>query len=441
MSMAEDELPLSAVRILDITVVWAGPFATMLLADLGADVIRVESLQHFPSSTRGTVGRPSRQLVARMGLLGRSYVDMDPSERPWNRHAMFNAHARNKRSMTLDLERDEGKKIFQRLVGFSDVLIENNSAGTMPALGLTYGVLKKSRPDLIMISMPGFGTTGPYAHFRGYGANTEAVAGLTLLRGYPDLDPTSISSTFHMDAASGAAAAFATIAALQHRRRTGEGQFIEFAQAENLIAQIGAAILDQQMNNRTRTSLGNRDASRSPHGVYPCRPGPEANGADRWIAIAVETDAQFKALCRAMRKPELATDRRFRTLVGRRRHSDTLDALISAWTQDRDDQTIFELLQALGVPAGPVLSNRAAHSDPGLLVRQFFHEVSQDDAGTHSYPGFPWNFGHLSQRFRLPPCRLGEHNLEIYRDLLGLPDSDINALRASGHIGGVYDGF
>jgi crotonobetainyl-CoA:carnitine CoA-transferase CaiB-like acyl-CoA transferase len=412
----------------------------MLLADLGAEVIRVESLQHFPPSTRGRMPRPAREAALQLGYIGRSYVDLDPGERPWDRHAMFNCHARNKLSMTLDVVRAEGRRVFEDLLRLSDVVIENNSAATRRALGLDYAALVRARPDLVFVSMPSFGEDGPYAEYRGYGANTEALAGLTWLRGYPDLDPSTTANSYHMDAASGAAAAFATIAALHHRNRAGRGQFIDFAQAENLIPQIGEALMDLAMNDRDRTTLGNRDPSRAPHGVYPCRPGAEPEDPDRWLAIAVETDAQFRALCAAMARPELARNRRFATAVARWRNQDALDAEIASWTCDQDVTALFRRLQDAGVPAGPVLSDRAAHDDPALAARGFFHTVTHPHAGTHPYPGFPYRFTEIPLAFRRPPCSLGEHNAYVYRDLLGYPEAEIARLTAEGHIGDAYLG-
>src|ERR671924_396069 len=239
-----DKLPLEGIRILDFTVVWAGPFATMLLADFGAEVIRVESLQYFPSVTRGLLPRPDKAVVRSLPGYAGAYPEHDPGPRPWNRHPMFNPHARNKHSMTVDLRRPKGRELFIKLVSVSDVLVENHSARFMENLGLTYDVLQGSKPDLIMVSMPAFGMSGPYKYYQGFGINVESVCGFTWLRSYPDGDLSDTSATLHMDAASGASAAFAILAALHYRRRTGKGQFIDFGQAENLMQQIGEILMD-----------------------------------------------------------------------------------------------------------------------------------------------------------------------------------------------------
>jgi crotonobetainyl-CoA:carnitine CoA-transferase CaiB-like acyl-CoA transferase len=199
-----------------------------------------------------------RKVARAMPGYGWAYPDREPGPRPWNRHPMFNPYARNKLGMTVDLSRPKGRELFTKLVSISDVLIENHSARFMENLGLTYDVLSRSKPDLIMVSMPAFGMSGPYKYYQGFGINVESVCGLTWLRAYPDGDLTETSSTLHMDAVSGAGAAFAIMAALHYRRRTGKGQFIDFAQAENLMQSIGESLMDYTMNGRVQSSLGNR---------------------------------------------------------------------------------------------------------------------------------------------------------------------------------------
>ena len=186
------KLPLEGIRVLDITVVWAGPFATMLLADLGAEVIRVENIKHFPTATRGTMIRPTKAAMA--GSLGSSYPDREAGERPWNRFAWFNQTGRNKLSMTVDLTQPKGKEIFKDLIKISDIFIENNAAGTMEKLGLGHKELHWVKPDLIMISMPAFGNTGPYREYRGFAPIIESLSGHTWLRGYPGRDPSQTGS-------------------------------------------------------------------------------------------------------------------------------------------------------------------------------------------------------------------------------------------------------
>jgi len=299
-----NKLPLEGIRVLDFTVVWAGPFAAMLLADYGAEVIRVESLRYFPSVTRGLMPHPDQAIIRTMPGYGAAYPDRDPGARPWNRHPMFNPHARNKLGMTVDLSRAKGRELFAQLVSISDVLIENHSARFMENLGLTYEVLSRRKPDLIMVSMPAFGMSGPYKYYQGFGINVESICGLTWLRAYPDADLTDTSSTLHMDAVSGAGAGFAIMAALLYRRRTGKGQFIDFAQAENLMQSIGETLMDYTMNGRVQTSLGNRHPMMAPHGCYPCH--RQRLGVGAFLSGARESGLGLRStLCR--RRQSLST--------------------------------------------------------------------------------------------------------------------------------------
>jgi benzylsuccinate CoA-transferase BbsF subunit len=422
-------LPLEGIRVLDFTVVWAGPFATMLLADHGAEVIRVESLQFFPSVTRGTLARPDKDLARTLPGYAAAYPEYDPGPRPWNRHPMFNPHARNKLGMTVDLSRPKGRELFLKLVSISDILVENHSARFMENLGLTYDVLQRCKPDLIMVSMPAFGMSGPYKYYQGFGINVESVCGLTWLRTYPDADPTETSATLHMDAASGAGAAFAMLAALHYRRRTGKGQFIDFAQAENLMQQIGEILMDDSFNGRSQASLGNRHPTMAPHGCYPCR------GSDRWVVIAIATDAEWQRFCQATGNPSWAQEERFADVAGRYRHQEALDACLTAWTRQHHAWEITERLQQAGIAAGPVMREPDLFTDPHLRARGFFQVVTHAEAGTHVYPGLMWNMSKTPAGIRRPAVRLGEHNDYVYRELLQLSDDEIEALRREGFIG------
>jgi crotonobetainyl-CoA:carnitine CoA-transferase CaiB-like acyl-CoA transferase len=428
------KLPLEGIRILDFTVVWAGPFAAMLLADYGAEVIRVESLQFFPSVTRGLMARPERQIARSAGGYGVAYPEHEPGLRPWNRHPMFNPHARNKLGMTVDLSRPKGRELFTKLVSISDVLIENHSARFMEQLGLTYEVLSRRKADLIMVSMPAFGMSGPYKYYQGFGINVESVCGLTWLRAYPDGDMTETSSTLHMDAASGAGAAFAIMAALYYRRRTGKGQFIDFAQAENLMQSIGEILMDYTLNGRVQISLGNRHPVMAPHGCYPCC------GEDHWVVIAIATDDEWENFCQALGNAPWAREERFADAASRYQHQDALDAYMAAWTRQHHAWEIMERLQQAGIAAGPVMREPDLFTDPHLHARGFFQVVMQAESGTHPYPGIMWKMSKTPGAIRRPPVRLGEHNDYVYRELLGLSDDDIEALRAEGHIGMDFRG-
>jgi crotonobetainyl-CoA:carnitine CoA-transferase CaiB-like acyl-CoA transferase len=427
-------LPLRGVRVLDFTLVWAGPYATMMLADYGAEVIRIESLQHFPTTTRGPAPRPPAALLANATTMLCGYPDWDPGERPWDRHPMFNCHARNKLSMTVDTTRAEGQDIVRRLLTLSDVMVENNPVTTMPQLGLDYDTVRGWKEDIIYVSMPAFGSTGPYRAFRGYGNNVEALCGLTTSRGYADLGVHSNPRVLYMDTASGATAAFAVLCALHYRRRTGKGQFIDFAQAENMMAHIGEYFMDAAMNARDMPPMGNRHPAMVPHNCYPCA------GADRWLVVAVASEAEWQRLCLALGKPSWALQEKFATLAGRLQHQDELDAHLIAWTSTQEARAAMEHLQAHGVAAGMVFCEPDAYADVHLNARGFFHTVTHRECGTHRYPGMQWKMSNTPASFRRPPCCLGEHNDYVYRELLGMDEAEMAGLREAGHIGDTYVG-
>jgi len=425
------KLPLDGIRVIEITVVWAGPFATMLLSDLGAEVIRVESINHFPPATRGTMVRPTPSAMA--GSLATSYPDRDAGEKPWNRFSWFNVLARNKLSMTADLTRPKGREIFKDLIKISDILIENNAAATMNKLGLSYQVLSRVKPDLIMISMPAFGNTGPYKHYKGFGPIIEALSGHTWLRGYPDRDPSQTGvPAYHNDACSGATAAFAALAALYHRIETGEGQFIDISQSESMLPHLGEAIMDYTMNQRNLGPAGNRSPHRAPEGCYPCK------GEDKWVNISIGSDQEWGKFCRILKNPAWTQDERFSDFLSRYKYSDELDRFISEWTGNKDPYEIMHFLQKEGIPCGPVISEEDALSDPHLKERDFFLAMSHPEAGTHPYPGFLWKMSHAPPGAKRPAPCLGEHNDYVYRTLLGKSDKEIDRLKREGHIGTEY---
>ena len=424
-------LPLHGIRVLDFTVVWAGPWASMLLGDLGAEVIRVESINRADQVSRGAP-RPSPTILEQ--ARGAYYVDRTPGERPWNRYGYFNFPGRSKCSITLDLTRPDGLEAVLRLAAVSDVLLDNNRTSTLARFGITYEAMRAVRPDIVYLAMPAFGTTGPYARYRGFGANTEAIVGHTWLRGYPDADPSMTYVIFHADAAAGVSAAFALIAALHYRRRTGVGQFIDMSQAENMVHHLTPAFMDYSMNRRSQESIGNRHVSIAPQGVYRCL------GEDDWVAISVRSNAEWHSLCRAIGQPSLASDPRFGTTSNRIRNHDELDRILSAWAQDKDKYAVMETLQAAGVPSGPVIAYQDAHYDPHLHARGFFELVSEPEAGIHLHPGRGFRFSETPLHVRSPAPTLGQHNDYLYRDLMGYSDGDYQRLVDEQQIGDVYVG-
>ena len=427
------KLPLEGIRVIDQTIVWAGPYASMILADMGAEVIRVESTNFAPYGTRGIVIRPSEIALRTGGLLTAGYPDREAGAKPWNRAAYFNFNSRNKLSMTVKLSTPKGLEIFKRLAKVSDIVIENNAYGAQERLGLGYSVLREVNPKIIYVSMPGFGNRGPWKERVIVGRHLEHLAGHTLLRKYPDLEPSQMSDIYYCDAAAGAISAFAALLALYHRQKTGKGQFIDLAQIETFIPQLGESVMDYVMNQRVRESLGNRDEWAAPCNIYRCR------GDDRWAAITVYTDEEWRSFCQAIGNPSWTKEERFSTQLSRWQNQEEMDKLIESWTIDKEDYEVMNLLQKHAVASGPVLEELRCFEDPQLKERGFFEKVTHAEAGTHLYPGVSWKMSRTPCSIRKPSCRLGEDNEYVYKQILGFSDEEYKELKKEGHIGMDYD--
>ena len=425
-------LPLEGIRIVDMTAVIGAPFGMLLLSELGAEVVRVESLNFFTSTTRGGMARPPKALLGGMGPVGGAYPDFEPGERPWNRFGLFNCHGHNKFSMTADVATEQGQDTFFRMVNLADAVIDNQT-GFMENFGLGYERLRRHRPDIIQISISGTGATGPYAGARGFGGHFENLMGHAWLRGYPEDHPISLTpSVVTSDPASGAALAWSLMAALEHRARTGEGQFIEMAMTEMFLHHVGHAYVDYALNGRVQRTTGNRHPSMAPHGCYPCK------GEDRWVTIAVGTDEQWLSLRKAMGDPAWARDAKFADGYRRQRHQDELDEGIEAWTREREHVEAQRLLQEAGVPAGAVLDDAEIFEDPHLRERGFFRTVRHPEAGTHDYGFQFYKLSKTPVESRRPAPLLGEHNERYYRELLAVGEEEYRRLEAEGQIGMDY---
>ena len=424
-------LPLAGLRVLEITVVWAGPYCGSFLADLGAEVIRVESTNTFVPLTRGAAPHPPQAVIDNLPLYSGGLPGRVPGDRPFNRSPMFNSHARNKRSMTVNLLEPGGREVFDRLVAVSHVLIENNPTETMEKLGISYESLKAVKDDFIMLRMPAYGSTGPYRDFRAHGVHIEGVVGHTQLRGYADTDPSYNTTVLMSDAAAGVQGAFAVLAALRHRKRTGEGQLVELGQAENFFPYLGEYYLDYAMNGRTHGPLGNRHPT-ALQNCYPCA------GDDRWLVITVYDHQQWLALCDVIGAPQLASDTSLADAPARAARQDEIDQHIAAWTRTKNPTEAMNILQEAGVPAGAVMNQADAFADPHIQSRDFFREAYQADCGTHLYPGPLYRMSDTPLGVRRGPVMLGQDNEYVYRDLLGYSASEYATLEASGHIGADY---
>jgi crotonobetainyl-CoA:carnitine CoA-transferase CaiB-like acyl-CoA transferase len=420
--------PLDGLRVLDLTVALAGAFTTMLLADLGAEVIKVESLQHYPTPTKGPRVPPRGDDEVTMSVT-RDYPDHDPGPDPWNRLSWFNAQARNKRDVTMDLTRPRGRELFLALVERSDGLVENNNAGLLERLGIGPDVLHARNPRLIIVRMPPLGLSGPDRAATGFGWHFEDLGGFLRVQGYPD--GPEVGSIF-MDSASGPAGANAFLMALLQRRRTGRGAVCEVAQVENMTTHIGDLTMDAAMNHRVPARWGNRSPDFAPQGCY------RAAGDDEWVVLSVRTDDEWRRLRDALGDPPALRDPAFDHGAGRRAAHDAIDAVITEWTRERAPMDAARVLQEHGVPAGPVLDEAAAMSDPQLHERGFFQLLEHPSCGIHFHPAANFHLG------ATPPCiwraapTLGQDNEYVYKGVLGVSDEEYAELVAEQHVGTEY---
>ncbi len=406
--------PLTGVRIVDMTTVWSGPYATMLLADLGAEVIRVENPWVLPPTTKGYQARPT---IANPGFLGSMYGPGVPDrpDRPWNRHAMNNALARNKLSCTIDTRRPEGRELLLRLAEKSDVFIDNFKATSLDRIGIHTSELHARNPRLLVVRMPATGLTGDWSGYTGFGAQFDGLTGMLWLCGHLDSELVTSPGTTYMDAASGPGAAFATVAALRYRAGTGRGQFVEFDQSENILNHLGDVFIDCQLGVEPRR-WGNRDPWRAPQGLYPCR------GEEQWLAISVGDDEAWRALAAVIGRPDLGLDPRFADATARRAQHDDLDVIIAAWTAEQSSLDAFHALQRAGVAAGPLLDDEMFGADPHLRDRAWQQPLHSLDVGTHLHPGLPYRG--VPQAWRRGSPVLGEDNEFVYKDILGVSDEE-----------------
>ncbi len=428
-----NELPLKGIRVVEVTALFAGPYASMILADWGAEVIRVETLKTMAASPRGTYAHLTRETVEEARKNGQgsnfAYPDWDPGPRPWNRAVSFTTTGRNKKSMTVDLTTSEGHEVLGRLVATADIFIENNVPETMEKLKISYEWLQEWKPDIIMLRMPAYGLSGPYKNYRATGGHVDSVTGHTYIMGHPGEPLDRRGSTVAADAASGASAAFSALAALWHRERTDRGQMIELTLAENLIPLLAESVLDYTMNGRVRETIGNRDYRMAPHGVYPCK------GDDAWLTLSVGTDDEWRGLCAAMGDTELALDPRFADSLSRWQNQDALDEVLSAWTRDQDHYDLFHLLQRHGVPAGPVLSEPEVLEDPHLAAREFYQRMEHPEMPVIKYNRPLFRMSGVPYGLRTPPPLMGQHNEYVYKDILGVSEEEYRRLEGMGHIG------
>ena len=408
---------LHGVRVLDMTQIRAGPKAAKWLADGGAEVIKVESRQRSDGRGFGRRGGDRRQAVPLAAV-------PEAEQRARNRRG-FEQLNRNKLGLSIDLSKPEGISLLQRLVAVSDVVMDNFSYGVMDRLGLGYRELCRVRPDIIMISMPGFGASGPFRDHVAFGWAQEHMAGITAMTGYVGGPPLK-TGTIVADPLNGVHAAVAVLGCLMYRARTGKGQLIDLSHLESLICLVGDAVLDYTINGRVWERMGNRHPVYAPQGVYRCL------GDDKWISVTVASDNEWRALCGVIGRLDLARDPRFAGNFSRRRDQGSLDPIIEEWTRRHEQYRAMALLQGAGVRAGAVLDQDEALTNPQARSRGFLPVLAHPDGVHHPYIDTPARFSRTPAGVRAPGPLLGEHNGYLLGELLGLQPEELRRLEAAG---------
>lgn len=406
---AAGALPLSGLRVIDFTLAYAGPTATRFLAELGADVIRLSSIQY----------------PARSGEL-RTFPDNEPEPDPWNRTGYYVLRYLGKREVTLDLRDPRGRALFERLLATADVLVENHSPRALNNLGLSYDALAERFPSLVMVSMSAFGQGGPWANYGGMGDTVEALGGISDATGYLGGPPERAGMTL-LDPICGALAAAGVLAGLHLRERTGRGCYVDDSMLEAAVAAFPEGALAGAAGVPGLERIGARHASFVPHNYFQCA------GDDQWVGIAVNADAEWASLQKTL---GIEDDSRFRTREDRVAHRESVEAAVQAAVKDRDKHEVAAALQAAGVAAAPVYGLRETYMDPHARARGRLQEVDHPDFGPRTwFRQFAGLIEGLDLRIPRPSPKLGEHNREILQGELGVTDGEFDQLWADEVIG------
>ena len=394
--------PLDGIRVVDFCWAWAGPYGALQLAHLGADVIRIESAKRLC---------PSRLIPP-----------WPDNESGVNRAGYFNQYNQGKRSLTLDLKAPEAIDIAKTLVSKSDIVMNNFASGVMEKLGVGYDVLRHIKPDIIMVSLPGYGTSGPEKDFVSYGPPQVAQSGLSALTGYVG-GPPMMAGFSYGDPNGGVHATFAVMSALLHREKTGQGQYIDLSQWEAAIMLLPEAVMDYSMNGTQPERMGNRDPHMAPHGVF------RSKGDDRWVSLSVRDETEWQRLCEVMGQPELSTDARFAILTARKENEAALEEIVTAWTQEISAAEATQNLQQAGIPAYPSLDAIDMVNSPHVGARDYFVELEHPEVGTRRHMGIPWTMSRTPCEIRRPAPCLGQDTNAVLTEIVGLSQDEIATLR------------
>jgi benzylsuccinate CoA-transferase BbsF subunit len=401
----DDRLPLTGITVADFSWVLAGPRCTSWLGAMGARVIKVEGPR-----------RPDQY---------RNVAIFEPEHAGIEGSGAFHNLNFSKIGCSIDFNHPKGLALARRIVGLSDVVIENFGYGVMERVGLGYEELVKVKPDIVMVQASAMGKTGPDKHHVAYGQLIHSFAGINSVTGYAGDDLGTLGGTY-TDPLTANTAVFAILAALWHRRRTGQGQLIDLSMVEATMMQLPEAVMDYTANGRVGAPNGNLSGVAAPHDCYPCQ------DTDEWVAICVEDEDDWRAFCRALGAPAWTADPRFADQLSRFANREALDRLVGQWTRDRSAAAVTELLQAAGVAAGPSYTARQMFEDRHLHERGLYPEVDHPVVGHKPITGLPWRLepGPTGQYWAAPT--LGQHTDRVLHDILGIDEDEIASLRQEG---------
>jgi len=395
------KMALDGIRVADFSWVWAGPYCTSLLGYLGAEVIKIESMKRVDQTRKGSI------------MNGDSFEGVNSSP-------TFNNANLNKKGIAIDITTEEGQELARKLVAQCDVVVANMRPGKMEKLHLGYEDLKKVKPDIIMLESTGFGATGPYRGFAGFAPIFASMGGLANLTGYVDGAPNPMSGV--QDLRAGTQAAFAILAALYHRKKTGEGQYIDCSSSECISTLVGSELMEYTMNGRSLMRTGNSDPVMAPHNVYRCK------GEDKWVSIAVGTEEEWNALREVMGSPEWARDSKFADMFSRHENRQELDQHMAEWTIQYTHYEVMNMLQEVGVAAMPSFCATEILEDPHTAARGLLTSVEHPLLKTQYVFNPPWKLSETPATIREPgPC-LGEDNVEVFTKLLGMTKDEVKEL-------------
>lgn len=395
-----NKLPLEGIRVCDFTWVVVGPNITQMLAVMGAEVIKIESSVHTDINRRNPPYLDGIVGIERTGT--------------------FQSRNMSKKSCSLNLVKPRAVEVAKEIIKKSDIVIENFRVGIMERFGLGFDTLLKLKPDLLLISASGMGQTGPYKDFVGYNEEAYAFGGLGYLTGYENGEPATICGDYG-DYIASTVSTFAVLAALQYRLQTGRGQVIDISMVETIASHVPEAIMAYSMNHKIYERNGNHIPGKAPHNCYPCK------GDDKWAAISIDNEKDWVTFCNLLNKPEWLRDERFNTLPHRIENQTALDKLIGVWTSGYTPPEVMNMLQNVGVTAGPSLSIKEIIEDPHLNERRLFIAPDHPVVGKKVMEGMPWKMSDIQPKFEPAPL-LGQHNDYVFRELLGMSDDEITEL-------------